>query len=137
MAKRSVEVRWRGEGLRFDGVTPDGIVALAGGGEERGLGPTPMQLLLVAVGACTGIDVVTILKKMRQPLESLSIEVIGDKAERLPEPFTAVEIVYHLRGDLDEAKVRRAIELSESKYCSVEATLRGGVALTSRYVIGH
>jgi putative redox protein len=136
VGKRSVEVRWRGEGMLFDGVTSNGSVAVAAGSDEcQGMGPTPMQLLLVAVGACTGMDVVSVLKKMRQPVESLRIEVIGEKPERPPDPFTAIEVVYHLKGDLDEAKVRRAIELSENKYCSVQATLRGSVSLTSRYVI--
>ncbi len=135
MARRSVDVRWQGQGLRFEGVTANGSVTVASGGEERGLGPTPMQLLLVAVGACTAMDVVSVLRKMRQPLEALHVEVTGEKAESPPDPFTAIEVVYHLKGDLDESKVRRAIELSETRYCSVEMTLRDSVALSSRYVI--
>lgn len=135
MTRRSVEVRWKGEGLQFEGLTGHGDVQLSGGGEESELGATPMALLLVAVGGCTGMDVVDILRKMRQPLEAFSVEVVGEKAEEHPQQFTALEVVYHLKGDLDEARVRRAIELSENKYCSVEATIRGGVPIVSRFVI--
>jgi putative redox protein len=135
MATRSGEVRWTGEGHRFDGITEHGTITIAGGGDESGLGPTPMSLLLLSVGGCTGMDVVDILRKMRQPLESFSVEVVGERADEHPKRYTSIEVVYRLKGTLDEAKVRRAIELSETKYCGAEATLRAGVSLTSRYVI--
>ena len=115
-------------------MTEGGTVAVADN-PEPGSGPTPMLLLLLAVGGCTAIDVVGILRKMRQPLEGLSVEVIGEKAEEHPQQFTSIEVVFRLKGDLDEAKVQRAIELSETKYCSVEATLRDGVRIGSRYVV--
>ncbi len=72
---------------------------------------------------------------MRQPLEGLRVEVSGEKADEHPKRYLSLEIVYRLRGELDEHKVKRAIELSESKYCSVEATLRPGVRISSRFVI--
>ena len=134
MATRSVEIRWTGEGLHFDAVTDRGTVAVADD-PQPGSGPTPMQLLLVAVGTCTAIDVVDILRKMRQPLEGLSVEVVGEKTEEHPQRYTSIQVVFHLKGDLNEAKVRRAIELSETKYCSVEATLRDGVRVGSGFVI--
>ena len=81
------------------------------------------------------MDVLSILKKMRQPVEAFSIEVGGTRAEEHPKRYTSLEVVYRLKGDLDEAKVARAIELSETRYCSVEATLRPGVPITSRFDI--
>lgn len=131
----SVEVRWRQDGLRFEGKTVHGAVDLASSSDEAGSGVTPMEAVLVALGGCTGMDVASILVKMRQPLEEFWLEVHGQTADEHPRRFTALEVVYHLRGDLDENKVRRAIELSETKYCSVEATLRPAVTVTSRYVI--
>ena len=94
-----------------------------------------MELLAVALAGCTSMDVVSILQKMRQPLEALRVEVHGEKADEHPKRFQSLEIVYFIKGAVDEKKVQRAIELSETKYCSVEATLRPAVALTSRYVM--
>lgn len=130
-----VSVRWRGEGLRFAGESEGGHLALASGADERGGGPTPMQAVLLALGACTGMDVVSILIKMRQPLEEFWVEVRGRKRDEHPRVYTAIEVVYHLGGALDEAKVRRAIELSETRYCPVEAMLRPSVPVSSSFVI--
>jgi putative redox protein len=131
----AVEVRWRKDGLRFEGKTAHGAIDLAASSDEQGSGATPMEALLVALGGCTGMDVASILVKMRQPLAEFWLEVNGQTAAEHPKRFTAIEVVYHLKGDLDETKLRRAIELSETKYCSVEATLRPALPITSRYVI--
>jgi putative redox protein len=130
-----VTLAWKNEGLRFEATTAHGAVALASGLDEPGNGVTPMELLATALGGCTAMDVVSILVKMRQPLEGLSIEVTGERAEEHPKRFTSLRVVYRFRGDLDEHKVERAIALSEEKYCSVEATLRPAVPITSRYEI--
>ena len=103
--------------------------------DEPGNGVTPMELLATSLGACTAMDVASILVKMRQPLEAFSVEVSGERAEEHPKRFLSLEVVYHLKGDLDERKVERAISLSEERYCSVEATLRPAVPITSSYVI--
>ena len=130
-----VVVSWKERGLLLEGVTPNGRVDLASALDEAGQGASPMELLAVALGGCTAMDVVTILQKMREPLEGLRVEVSGEKADDHPKRYLSLEIVYHLKGDLDEHKVKRAIELSESKYCSVEATLRPGVRISSRFVV--
>jgi putative redox protein len=130
-----VHVEWKNEGLLFAATTAHGSVDLASGLDEPGNGVTPMELLATSLGACTAMDVASILVKMRQPLESFSVEVSGERAEEHPKRFLSLEVVYHLRGDLDERKVERAISLSEERYCSVEATLRPAVPITSRYVI--
>lgn len=130
-----VVVSWKREGLLFEGVTSHGKVDLASSSDEPGQGATPMELLAVSLAGCTSMDVVSILMKMRQPLEAFRVEVRGEKAEEHPKRFMSLEVRYHLKGALDERKVRRAIELSETRYCSVEATLRPALPITSSYVI--
>ena len=130
-----VNVAWKNKGLLFEATTAHGRVDLASGLDEPGKGVTPMELLATSLGACTAMDVASILVKMRQPLESFSVEVSGERAEDHPKRFLSLDVVYHLKGDLDERKVERAISLSEERYCSVEATIRAAVPITSRYVI--
>jgi putative redox protein len=130
-----VVVSWKNEGLLFEGMSAHGRAELASGLDEPGQGPTPMETLAIALGGCTGMDVVSILKKMRQPLEAFRVEVHGERSDEHPKRFLSLEVEYYLKGALDEKKVRRAIELSESRYCSVEATLRPAVPITSRFVI--
>lgn len=130
-----VRVTWKQEGLLFEARTKHGTIALASGLDEPGNGVTPMETLATALGSCTAMDVASILVKMRQPLEAFSVEVSGERAEEHPKRFTSLEVVYHFKGDLDERKVERAISLSEDRYCSVEATLRPALPITSRFVI--
>ena len=134
-ASDPVIVTWKSEGLLFEGVTSHGTVDLASSSDDVGQGATPMELLALSLAGCTAMDVASILLKMRQPLEAFRVEVRGEKAEEHPKRFTSLEVVYYLKGELDEQKVRRAIELSETKYCSVEATLSPALPITSRYVI--
>jgi putative redox protein len=130
-----VTLAWKKKGLMFEATTAHGTVDLASHLDDPGSGVTPMELLATALGGCTAMDVASILVKMRQPLESFSVEVHGERVEEHPKKYTSLEVVYRLKGDLDERKVERAIELSEERYCSVEATLRPAVTLTSRYII--
>ena len=132
-----VEVRWKGEGLRFKARAPRGEFDVASALDEPGHGPSPMQVFAVSLAACTAMDVASILLKMRQPLEAFAVEVSGERAEEHPKRFLSLEVVYKLTGELDEKKVQRAIDLSETKYCSVEGTLRDAVPISSRYVIEH
>jgi putative redox protein len=94
-----------------------------------------MELLLMALGACTATDVVTILGKKREKLESLEVICSGERAPEPPTVWTKLEVLYRLRGRLEEAAVKRAIELSEEKYCSVSATLKKSATLSWRYEI--
>jgi len=77
------------------------------------------------------VDVVSILQKMRQPLESCDVEAVSERAEEHPRVYTRIRVTYTLRGDLDPKKVRRAVELSEKTFCSVSAMLRGTTEITS------
>jgi len=131
----TVTVTWKGEGLLFGGRTERGSVDLVSALDAGADGARPMELLAVALGGCTAMDVLSILNKMRQPVEAFSIEVGGERAEEHPRRYTSLEVVYRFKGDLDEDKVARAIQLSETRYCSVAATLRSGVPITSRFEI--
>jgi len=92
-------------------------------------------MLLMALGACTATDIVIILKKKRQKLEFLNVVCSGERAADPPQVWTKFELVYQLRGELDDAAVRHAIELSEGKYCSVSAMLKKTATLKWRYEI--
>lgn len=93
------------------------------GGSDSGV--RPMQLLLMGLGGCSGIDVVSILKKQRQPIESFSMTIEGEREPgKTPSLWQDVTIVFTLTGAIDPDKARRACELSMDKYCSVAETLR-------------
>lgn len=102
---------------------------------ESNSAPGPMELLLLALGACTATDVVIVLEKKRQKLDSLEVICSGERAPKPPEVWIRMELVYRLRGKLDEAAVKHAIELSEEKYCSVAAMLKKTANITWRYEI--
>ena len=89
------------------------------------LGPSPVELLAMAIGGCTALDVVSILGKMREPLTGLEVDVTAERAPSHPRYFSAVSILFRLRGrGLSREKVDRAVELSHNTYCSVSASLR-------------
>ncbi len=89
-----------------------------------GQGASPMELLLIALAGCTGLDVISILSKMRLNFARFELNIEGDRAEDHPKYFTQVTVVYRLWGDnLDEGKIRHAVELSMEKYCSVSHTI--------------
>ncbi len=101
-----------------------------------GPGPSPMEAVEAALAACSGIDVVSIITKMRKNLRSLRIEVEAERRDEVPRVFTRLDLVYHIEGpDLDEDSVVRAVELSQDKYCSVAAMLRPVVAMRSRIIL--
>jgi putative redox protein len=95
-----------------------------------------MELLLIALGSCTGVDVISILKKKRQQVTDYRIEVSGERREEFPKSYTRLYIkhIVHGRGVTEQA-LASAIELSETKYCSVAATLRGSAEIVTSYEI--
>jgi putative redox protein len=95
-----------------------------------------MELLLLALGGCTGVDVISILKKKRQHVTDYRIEVSGERRDEYPRKFTRLYVKHIVCGHgVTEQAVAQAIELSETKYCSVAATLRGGVEIVTSYEI--
>ena len=106
-------------------------VVMSSQDEENSVGMSPSQLLLVSLGGCTAYDVVNILQKKREPLTGLEITVTGEREPDPPWTYRRIHIEYTVRGEgLKEKAVRDAIELSEEKYCSVAATVRGSAQIT-------
>jgi len=124
---------WTG-GLRFELQAASGhaIAAdapVAAGGTDTA--PTPMELVMLGLLGCTGVDVASILGKMKQPLEHFEVRATYERAEKHPRVYTRIHLVYELRGDLSPKKVQRAVDLSESTYCSVTAMLQETVEITN------
>ena len=133
MAKEKYAIAtWAGD-MRFDAESGVGHTHITLDGDGLA-GPSPMDVLLAGLAGCTGIDVVSTLAKMRQQVTGLRIEVHGSRADDDPMVYTAITVAYVLTGHgLEDAKVRRAIELSETKYCSVGATLARTATITWTY----
>jgi putative redox protein len=124
-----------GEGLRFDASTGDGHRTLTDSGAGS-IAPSPVELLLVAVAGCVAMDVISILRKKRQCVTAYEVEVHGERREQHPRRFTRIEILHRVTGfDLSAEAIARAIELSHTKYCSVQATLDPSVPVTNRFEI--
>jgi putative redox protein len=131
---QTAAVKWIGE-QTFVATSPSGHALVMDSDRESNKAPGPMELVLMALGACTATDVVSILKKKRQKLEWLEVVCSGERAAEPPTVWTKLDIVYRLRGELDEGAVKRAIELSEEKYCSVAAMLKKTAKVSWRYEI--
>jgi putative redox protein len=130
MTATQVRLRWSGEGQRYEGgriggpeivIDSDGVA-----------GPSPTTSLLLALAACMAVDVIDITAKMRVPVSGLEVEVAGERRTEPPRRFTAIRLRYIVSGVAqdDEAKVRRAVELSHDKYCSVWHTLKDDIDLS-------
>jgi putative redox protein len=133
-AMQTSTVRWIGE-QKFLAISPSGHALALDSDHASNTSPTPMELLLMALGACTATDLVIILEKKRQKLTSLEVICSGERAPEPPRVWTKLDILFRLRGKLQETGVKQAIQLSEEKYCSVSATLKKSAALTWHYEI--
>jgi putative redox protein len=120
----------------FNGHTPSGHVVVIDTDRERNSASSPMELLLVALGSCTGVDVVSILKKKRENVTGYRVEVRGQRRAEHPRSYERMEVHHIVTGrNISERAVAQAIELSEQKYCSVAATLRPTVEIVSSFEI--
>lgn len=131
---RSATITWEA-GMRFRGGTMGGPTSLIDAdGKEA---PGPMVTLLVAAAGCAGADIVSILQKMQVTLKEFSTEVSGRRAPEHPKRYLTLHFKYRMVGDgLDEAKARRAIDLSHQKYCSVLHSLNSDIAITYDISLG-
>ena len=119
-----VKVMWH-EGLRFVGLGPSGHAVLMDGGKDAGgadSAPRPTELLLIALGGCTGMDVVSILQKMRTPPRRFWVEIQAERAPEHPKAVRKVRLLYVAEG-VPEENLRKAAQLSQERYCSVSHSL--------------
>ena len=120
----------------FIGVTPSNHAVAIDTDPERHSAPSPMELLLLALGSCTAVDVASILKKKRQSVTNYRIEVRGTRREEHPRRYEKMEVHHMVTGrNISEHSVAQAIALSETKYCSVAATFRPTVEIVSTFEI--
>jgi putative redox protein len=139
MSETRITLRRIGEPFHFEAqnatgnrVEIDAGAAIGGTGK----GARPMELLLMGLAGCAGIDVISILQKQRQSIESIEIDVVGVRGEsKLANPFTQIRMVFALRGTIEESHLKRAIELSMEKYCSVAKTLEKTATITWEYTL--
>jgi putative redox protein len=125
--------------MQFTGTASSGHTLIMDADEESGgqnAGFRPMELLLVGFGGCTGMDIISILRKKKQQVSGLEINVKGEKSDTAPKIYKTVHVEYMVKGrDVEKAAVERAIKLSLEKYCSVGATLAKAGTITHSYRI--
>ncbi len=133
MSQQEIKIDWLGKMAFKAGVNGHEIIldAVPGvGGENRG--PRPKPLAMIALAGCTGMDVVSILRKMKVEPDSFSVKVVGDLTEEHPMRYTAMHVIYEFRGkELPMEKLEKAVSLSEERYCGISATYKKAMAITS------
>ena len=133
-----VRIKWV-EGVAFVGESETGHAVVLDGAPENGgrnIGMRPMEMLLIGMGACTSFDVVTILKKARQPIVDCVAEISADRADEVPKVFTKIHVHFVITGNnLNTAQVERAVKLSAEKYCSASIMLAKSVEITHGFEI--
>jgi putative redox protein len=135
MAETKATVHYGGNDF-FIGISPGGHAQVMETSGERGAAATPVELLLVALGGCTGSDIVDILRKKREQITDYRIEVRGERRTDFPRSFKTIQLRHIIKGlNISEAAVKQAIELSDSKYCSVAATLRPAAEISVSFEI--
>jgi putative redox protein len=127
-------VQWLNE-QHFVGVDSGGHSVVLSG-QKDGIGVSPSQMLLVALASCSSVDVVEILKKKRKKLTLLEVTITGEQDSEPPWAYRKIHLAYRLAGEgLTDKAVSQAIELSQEKYCSVAATVRGVASITTDFTI--
>lgn len=135
--KESIDLAWI-DGMSFEADVAGYKLRLDSDPEHGGMnkGPKPKPLMMVALAGCTGMDVVSLLKKMRVDFDTLNIRVEGDLAEEHPKKFEKMKITYELKGrSIDRGRVEKAVALSQEKYCGVSASYRKAMELTHEIII--
>lgn len=134
---KQAQLRWTGENFNFKTTLGSGYEFPMNGPVAGAQGGGPMEFLLAGVAGCTGIDVLSILEKMRQDVQDLTVEIEGDRAEDYPMVYTDVKIIYRLKGKgIEETAVAKAIELSMTKYCSASIMFkRAGANVSTEFHI--
>jgi putative redox protein len=132
---KKATIHYAGNDL-FIGISPSGHALALDTDHDRASAPTPVELLLIALGSCTAVDVIGILQKKREAVTDYRVEVRGERRDDHPRSYKRMEVKHIVRGkNISEKSVAQAIELSETKYCSVAATLRPTAEIFSSYEI--
>lgn len=135
----NVQVTWTGPGMRMVGDVEGGASILIDSSHPEyglGSGPSPMELLLLGLAGCTSMDVVSIMDKKRQPMTNLQVKVAAERADEHPKVYTKIHLEYIAYGTgISEKALARAIQLSEERYCSVNAMLSKTAEVTTTYRI--
>ena len=128
-------IHFAGDDL-FVGISPGGHAQVLDTDHERASAASPVELLLIALGSCTAVDVINVLRKKREQVTTYRVEVRGERRSEHPRSFTRMEVRHIVAGrNISEKALAQAITLSETKYCSVAATLRPTVEIISSYVL--
>jgi putative redox protein len=129
--EHEISLKWL-EKMAFEATQPDGYTLRLDAAENPDVPATrPKPLLLSALAGCTGMDVISLLEKMRVPVKDMEIKVSGELTEEHPRTYKSMHITYILTGEnIEKEKVIKAIELSQEKYCGVSAILKKGAAIT-------
>jgi putative redox protein len=133
--KNTATLTWV-DGMQFVAGSGTGHAIVIDGDEEVGghnTGPRPMELLLMGLLSCTAMDVLSVLQKKRQKVTALNLYAEGQRAEEHPRRYTQIHVTYVACGDVEEAALARAIQLSEERYCAAMATIRPAVQLSSSF----
>lgn len=128
---------WAG-GLHFVHKSATGHAVVTDAPESAGgenTAPTPMELMILGLIGCTGIDVSSILEKMKEPLEGLEVTAEVERADTHPKVFTKIHLTYHVKGNVNEKKLERAIKLSENTYCSASAMLGKTAQISHEFIL--
>lgn len=129
-----VELKRVNDAVHFEATGSGNVKVNIDGSPEiggQGLGVRPMELVLTALGSCSSLDLISILKKQRQEISDFSVSVEGERREAIPKTFTNIHLAFKLSGNIDQAKAEKAAELAVKKYCSVHDMLAaGGVEIT-------
>ena len=113
---------WKHDDI-YEGIAENGNTIVFDADSAHKLGPSPMEAVLMALCGCTSVDVVSILKKKRQPLTGLRVSATAQRAETAPQVFTHIKLTYAVGGKLSRKAVEDAVSLSKNKYCSVSKML--------------
>ncbi len=134
-AKKTARAIWKGEDLEFHGVVGSGYEFEMS--SDAGVhGGSPMEIFLAGVAGCTAVDIVLILKKMRKEITGVEVEIIGTRADEIPQVYTDAELHYTITGDVDAKSVEDAIKLTKEKYCSASIMFAAaGVEFKTSYEI--
>jgi putative redox protein len=128
----TARIKWMGK-EQFTATGPSGHAVSFDSDRESNTAPGPMEMVLLSLGACTATDIVIILGKKRQKIESLEVVCSGERAAEPPRVWVKLEVLFRVRGTVEERALEHAMELTKEKYCSVAAMLKKTAEFTWRY----